>query len=133
MRLKKLLVVPFVFLAVVLGLNLASFSSEYYCGPKDPNVYNSSYLYDTASTVSSCDTWNDDFWKKNGPDLYGKCVKSYNQNKAVYAAGGCIPITVKNYTFDASKCTVKFIGNTNRYVYKSCSGPNANKLLEQWK
>lgn len=119
----------FALLSLSAGLNAIAFSSEYYCAPKNFDGYNASYLYDAVSTVKSCDVWNSDFWKKNSPGEYGKCVQKYNENKARYSAGGCVPVAVKTYSFGTTKCTVKYLGSRNVGTY--CEGPDSEKYLKQ--
>lgn len=123
MKLKKRLIMSFALLSLFAGLNAASFSSEYYCAPKSFSGYDSSYLYNPSTTVQSCDVWKDE------SVLYNKCVQSYNQSKAIFATGGCVPIAVKNYSFGATKCTVKYLGN--RKISTQCEGPDSEKYSNQ--
>lgn len=123
MKLKKMLIMSFALLSLFAGLNAMSFGSEYYCAPKNFDGYDYAYMYNPSSTVESCDVC------KYSSGVYNKCVQSYNQNKARFAAGGCVPITVKNYSFGATTCTVKYLGNEK--ISTGCSGPDAEKYSNQ--
>ena len=124
---------------VLMGLFLfyqAADAAKYYC-PENPNsnFYSSGDVYNTEN---DCSTWNSDFFKRNSPDLYPKCISNQKTLENRYNQGKCQPITVKTHNFGNATGKVEVVESQKRVISKSCSGGNGcmeklNQMYSNWK
>ena len=72
---------------VLMGLFLFYQNAEaakYYCPENSgSNYYSINDIYDTEG---DCSSWNSDFFRKNSPDTYTKCLKKNEMLRSAFAS-----------------------------------------------
>ena len=123
---------------VLMGLFLFYQNAEaakYYCPENSgSNYYSINDIYDTEG---DCSSWNSDFFRKNSPDTYTKCLKKNEMLKVRYNQNKCKPITKKTHNFGSAVGVVEVVESERKVISKSCSGGNGcmeklNQIYANW-
>lgn len=115
---------------IMLTLQSAQCEEVYCVDVKGPN-YTFSQIFDTNSTDASCNSWKSEFWQKNSPDAYQRCLESNAQLRAAYQRGQCSPVVEKIHNFGSTTCKIKLNYKYKKQLGKQCSGPESNKYMKK--